>query len=185
MKRFSSVLVLLAVLAGCQQSAIEPLGRGLVPDAAFHTEARGALQEMQALSFRRNAEVCGYFGYGPEGNFRASDPVVGGLDDCMVESLPASLVVVASYHTHATYDVEADSEVPSSDDIRADMAEQVFGYVATPGGRVWLIDWRIGRAEQMCGKACLRQDPNFIAGDAGPVAHSYTLKELVEREDGV
>ena len=32
-----------------------------------------------------------------------------------------------------------------------DVAEGVFGYVSTPGGRVWLVDWRDATARQVCG----------------------------------
>ena len=43
------------------------------------------------------------------------------------------LEVMASFHTHACYDPDADSEVPSVEDLAGDIDESVNGYVATLG----------------------------------------------------
>lgn len=178
-------LAALLGLTACEQDETTPLGTGLVPDDAFHAAARAAFAEYQATSFETDREVCGYFGYDADGAFLATEPVVGDIDSCLVETIPDALVeIVASYHTHSSFDTLSDSEVPSSDDLVADMSEQVFGYIGTPGGRFWLVDWREGSAQQLCGLYCLSSDADFIEGDAGPIAQSYTLDELRERESG-
>ena len=174
-----------AVVAGCEEQPVEPLGAGIVPDEAFHAAARAAYADYQAVSFAEDIEVCGYFGYDADGAFLASDPVEGTFDSCTVEEIPGDLVeIVASYHTHSRFDTDYNSEVPSTDDLIADIEEQVFGYIGTPGGRFWLVDWRTATATQLCGLYCLNSDGDFIEGDAGPIVNSYTLDELREREGG-
>lgn len=180
-----ALIVPLALLTGCGDPPEEVLGAGLVPGEAFHAAARAAFADYQALSFARGAEVCGYFGFDDDGGFLASAPVIGDYDSCMVAYLPEAMVqIVASYHTHSSFDTEIDSEVPSTDDLRADISEQVFGYISTPGGRLWLVDWRSATAAQLCGLGCVLSDEDFIAGDAGVIAQSYTLDALEEREAG-
>lgn len=34
----------------------------------------------------------------------------------------------------------ADTEVPSVNDLQADLQEEIYGYIATPSGRIWLND---------------------------------------------
>ena len=171
-------------LVGCG-GAPYPLGSGLVPDETFHAQARAAFATYQAISFAEDIEVCGYFGLDASGAFIASNPVGGTNDSCTVRDIPEALVdIVASYHTHSSFDAGADSEVPSVDDVLSDMGEQVFGYIGTPGGRLWLVDWRTASATQLCGLYCLTSDDDFIQGDAGRIAQSYTLDDLYAREGG-
>ena len=68
---------------------------------------------------------------------------------------------IASYHTHAAYSDDMDSEVPSVDDLEIDFEEGVNGYVATPGGRVWLNLVNEGRTILLCGPGCVYVDPGF------------------------
>lgn len=173
------------VLAGCTGGTPYPLGSGLVPDETFHAQARAAFIDYQAISFAEDIEVCGYFGLDANGAFVATDPVGGTMDSCTVWDIPDTLVdIVASYHTHSSFDPRADSEVPSTDDVLSDMDEQVFGYIGTPGGRFWLVDWRTATATQLCGLYCLSSDVDFIQGDAGRIAPSYSLDDLYLREGG-
>ena len=93
-------------------------------------------------------------------------------------------MVVASYHTHGGYDAELDSEVPSTDDVKSDVADRTFGYIATPGGRVWLVDWRDRSARQLCGLDCVTADPDFVPGQAGWIPGRLTLADIRRRERG-
>jgi len=88
---------------------------------------------------------------------------------------------LASFHTHAAYDEDADSEVPSFEDLRADIAEGLVGFVSTPGGRFWISDPQRQRVTQLCGLRCLPQDRFFQPGDWGNIAGSYTLRQLRQR----
>ncbi|MEM6386636.1 MAG: DUF4329 domain-containing protein [Pseudomonadota bacterium] len=183
MARKTFFVLAAAVLVGCEDPPSEPLGTGLVPDEAFHAQAKAAFESYQSISFSEDIEVCGYFGFDAEGAFIAVGPVRGEIDSCVVDDIPEAIVeIVASYHTHSSFDTEADSEVPSTDDVTTDIEEQVFGYVGTPGGRLWLVDWQEATVTQLCGLYCLSSDEDFIEGDAGPIAHSYTLDDLRERE---
>jgi hypothetical protein len=92
---------------------------------------------------------------------------------------------LASMHTHGAFDPSYDSEVPSLVDIEGDIASQLDGYVATPGGRLWRIDWREARAEQVCGKACLPQDRAYRPCADDPVSASYSLQQLRKRHRSV
>ena len=90
--------------------------------------------------------------------------------------------VLASLHTHGAYDPVVPAEFPTVLDMESDAREGVNGYVSTPGGRLWFIDSRAMVAIQICGLGCLPQDPDFHAGDDGPIARRYTHAQLVELE---
>ena len=89
---------------------------------------------------------------------------------------------VATLHTHGTYNVNYDSEAPSVVDMEADIGEQIDGFIGTPGGRVWYIDWDTEMASQICGEQCIAQDPNYRKDRWGQLARSYTLGELQARQ---
>jgi hypothetical protein len=99
------------------------------------------------------------------------------------ETAPETMMLIASYHTHAGYRADIDSEVPSVDDMFADEAEDTNGFVATPGGRLWYIDSRKMVATQVCSIACLHKHDTFKPNMFGPVKTRYTLDELIDRED--
>ncbi len=162
-----------------------PLGAGAVQaqEAAELAAARAVLLQLQPRSFAENLEYCGYIGRMPGGQLAATEVTRGDAWGCLSRGDESRFAeVVASFHTHAAFDRAADSEVPSSDDMRGDMEEGVNGYVATPGGRLWYIDGARGVASQVCGLGCIGQDPGFIPGDSGPIAQSYTLGDLIARE---
>lgn len=151
--------------------------------AAELAAARAILNQLQPRSFAENREYCGYIGVLGDGRYMATDVTRGRNDSCLSRADESRFVgVTASFHTHAGFDPGADSEVPSSTDVEGDMSEGVNGYLATPGGRLWFIDGRTGVATQLCGPGCMGQDPDFVAGDAGPIAQRYTLQELRQRE---
>jgi hypothetical protein len=142
---------------------------------------RSLLNQLQPLSFASNREYCGFIGYDPQGRLAAGKAQRGGRDDC-TPSFPRGLDVIASFHTHGGFDPGADSEIPSVDDVEADEADGVDGWVATPGGRLWYIDTTDMIVTQVCGIGCLRQDPKFRAGWQGPIARSYSYRDLLAIE---
>ena len=140
------------------------------------------LDTVQERSLDAGREYCGYLFRRGQGELRATTATRGEEFFC-IPDFPAGddVSLVASYHTHGTFSPEADSEVPSIDDILGDREEAIDGYIATPGGRVWLHEVETGRIEQVCGLGCLIADPNHDEGANEPVATSYTFDALKRR----
>lgn len=136
------------------------------------------------LSIEFNREVCGYIIRHPDGRFTSTKLSWGSEAMCTTLPLEPGVRAVSSWHTHGGYDHNYDSEVPSTLDVEGDMRQGVNGWIATPGGRLWYVNGRTGHAEQVCGTACLPQDPNFVPQDYGPVAKDYSLDELYARFGG-
>ena len=142
---------------------------------------KGIFAQIQPLSFRDNVEYCGYVGFDANDNYVASRIIRGKTDECAPE-WPENFEPFASFHTHAGFDREAYSEVPSVTDMESDEDEGVDGWVATPGGRLWFIDTNDMIASQICGIGCLDKDPKFVRGAQGPIEVSYTYRELQRYE---
>ena len=157
-------------------------GGAMAQSAAEVRAAKQVLADAQARSFAENREYCGYLGYSASGALVSTRPRRGHLDEC-TPYWPRNMEVVASWHTHAAYDEGAWSEVPTVNDIEADEAEGVDGYIATPGGRVWYVDTTDMVVSQLCGLGCIQSDPRFIRGAEGPIRQSYTYRELLRREE--
>ena len=103
----------------------------------------------------------------------------GGEDFC---DLPEpDETTLASLHTHGGFSDKYDNEVPSVDDVQGDFDAGIDGYVGTPGGRVWLIDYDAQIARQLCNVLCITSDPENDPDDAGFVPQTFTLPELRER----
>ena len=171
----------MAVLA----AAMVPMSASLIhaQDASELAVARGVLLQLQPRSFAENLEYCGYVGRLPDGRLAATEVSRGDAWGCTSRADERRFVqIVASFHTHAGFDRAALSEVPSSTDMQGDMQERVNGYVATPGGRLWYIDYQRAVTTQVCGLGCMGQDPGFVPGMSGPIAQSYTLQQLMARE---
>lgn len=143
--------------------------------------AKAVLAKAQARSIAENREYCGYLGYSSSGALVSTRPRRGNLDEC-TPNWPRNIEVVASWHTHAAYDEGAWSEVPTVNDIEADEAEGVDGYISTPGGRVWYVDTTDMVVSQLCGLGCIRSDPRFKRGAEGQIQQSYTYRQLLRRE---
>lgn len=169
------VFCLAAVAACAPEPESDPL-----PDS-FVQNAVAFLDDLQPQSIAENREYCGFFGRDASGAFAASDPIRGGSDYCDLDIEAPVFEVLASYHTHAAFDTNAENEVPSDTDLISDIADDVYGFIATPGGRIWLTDPDARNARQICGIGCVTSDPNFIEGDAGPIAEQYTLRDLKRR----
>lgn len=171
--RVLAAFAALCLAAGAAVSAQER------PEAAF---ARQILTGLQAKSFASNREFCGIIGRTADGRLIASHPRRGQRDGCRPRDPLGAATVIASFHTHAGFDAEADSELPSVSDVRSDMDEGLDGYLATPGGRFWFIDGQTGSVRQICGPGCLPADPAFEPGIWKPVRKRYSLSELERRE---
>ncbi|MEM9708783.1 MAG: DUF4329 domain-containing protein [Pseudomonadota bacterium] len=169
-------LLAIGALAACDSGRVE----APPPSADFTERAIGFLDGLQNPSFTNNREFCGYFGFDANGTFAASGPHRGEADSCTAP-FPGDIRVIASYHTHGAHGAEFDAEVPSPEDVESDMAEGVFGYISTPGGRVWLVDWRDGSARQLCGRRCVLPDPDYDSRDVDPVSSRYSLQSLEAR----
>ncbi|MEM7058909.1 MAG: DUF4329 domain-containing protein [Pseudomonadota bacterium] len=138
--------------------------------------------QIQPQSIAENREYCGLVGFNHGDLLIVTGPFPGTSDTCDPNQGEQDIEVIASYHTHGAFDVAADSEVPSVDDLTADFEEGIDGYVATPGGRVWLNLVQEGLTYQLCGRNCVVSDP-----EARPCANfaplvEYTLADLRKRE---
>ena len=92
--------------------------------------------------------------------------------------------IVASYHTHGAYGRAYDNEVPSVIDLASDFQFGIDGYVSTPGGRVWLVDFQTQTTSQLCGLRCVTSDPGFVPQNEAGVRQSYSIATLQRRFAG-
>ncbi len=139
--------------------------------------------QLQPTSIAQNTEYCGYFGWDENDNIVATPPARGDTDSCLANEPPADVEVFASYHTHAGYAFDADSELPSLNDLEADIDEELDGYLATPGGRIWYNNIDNETASMLCGRNCTVSDPNYDQGGFPPVNSRYSLSQLGERDN--
>ena len=174
-------LIGLLALVSCTEEAVEfPNRAPVISDTdnvdAFATQV---LDSLQPASIAESIEYCGYIYTLDDGTLAATPARRGAEDYC---DLPeASDDVIASFHTHGGYSDLYDNEVPSVDDVLGDFESQIDGYVGTPGGRVWLIDYESGIISQVCNRECITADPNDDPADAGFIPQTFTLEELRER----
>ncbi|MCF4098889.1 DUF4329 domain-containing protein [Maritalea mediterranea] len=175
---YCNIKKLLLVLSTLAFSTSPALAKNL--SASYLAKFFGPIQER---SIAENREYCGYFGLDAAGKLIATKPKRGRADSCSANPSDNMVVVFASYHTHGAFHIDADSETPSSDDLEADIYEEVDGYVATPGGRIWKNDWDRGRAFLLCGRNCTISDPDYDNQAFPTVNNSYTLDGLYDRDD--
>ena len=137
---------------------------------------------IQPRSIAENVEYCGLVAFDPDGELRTTPPRAGSVDGCEPADAPEGWDVVASYHTHGAFLDDADSEVPSVDDLLGDIEEEIDGYVATPGGRVWLNLYEEKLTYQLCGRGCVVSDPKARPCKTFTPRIEYTLNQLRARE---
>jgi hypothetical protein len=142
------------------------------------------LRDLQLASFAANTEYCGYLGQDASGAYITSQINQGTEASCTLPNIPAGMTLLASFHTHSTYSPEYASEFPTSTDLLSDQADQIDGYISTPGGRLWYHDSDTLTVRQLCGRGCLPQDPGYVASDDGPLRSSFTLNDLYRLENG-
>ncbi|MFZ3584902.1 DUF4329 domain-containing protein [Loktanella sp. DJP18] len=139
--------------------------------------AREVLTDLQAPSFMKKREYCGFLALTRQGELIATDPVAGDMASCAAV-YPVDVAVVASFHTHGNFDEGYFNEMPSTIDIESDSESFINGYVATPGGRFWYIDGRLKVTHQICGVGCLPVAPLFSKATDDAVAQAYTYDDL-------
>ena len=151
-------------------------------DATERAIATEVLTRLQAISFEKKREYCGFIGFNNDGKMVATKPVAGDKASCGA-TFPKDIAVTASYHTHGTYDEGYFNEVPSVQDMDSDRAFFMNGYVSTPGGRLWFVDTQLMVARMLCNVACLPVAPNFRKGTSGEIAVEYGYDALVKKLD--
>ena len=143
--------------------------------------ARATLEDVQSRSIARNQEYCGVIFEDEEGNLQTSTIYEGGRAECAFDwGVPLGNHVVASFHTHGGYDKNFDSEVPSVEDLANDIDARIDGFVSTPGGRIWHVEWQEGSATQLCGEGCIKQDPAYLRAAADETEERLPLNLSLE-----
>lgn len=153
-----------------------------VPQSEVQAFARAQLNAMQTRSFAEKVELCAIVFETSTGELDATEVKVGDEATCDLRYFDEpGMAPLASIHTHGAFDENYDSEVPSLIDLEGDIESQIDGYVATPGGRMWRIDWRQERAVQVCAEGCLQQDPSYRPCPGDPIAPVYSSPQLTAR----
>lgn len=143
--------------------------------------ARELLHDMQARSIRESREFCGMIGIDAQGRYVVGPISRGTAARCAFRRPRTAKRIVASFHTHGGYLPDYDNEVPSIIDLESERATGLRGYVATPGGRFWLVDGETSRVTLICGPKCLPWDPRYTQGEFETIARSYSRQQLFER----
>lgn len=191
MRRPIAFLALL-VLTACAMPAQRPASYGTSPavplaaseipqDAQAAAFARTFLDAIQPRSIALRRELCGFFYVDPDGELAATTPRVGSFSGCDMEVPEAGSGVFASYHTHSAFAAGYDNEVPSAQDLASDFQLGLDGYVSTPGGRLWHVDYGTRRVRQVCGLGCVFMDPGFRPVDEAGIRTSYSIEDLTRR----
>ncbi len=152
------------------------------PDGSELDFIKKVFQKIQPISFEQNREMCGYVGYDENGHLLISRINTGEEASCTLPGWPSKFDVVASFHTHSTYNPQYSSELPSSTDMESDEASGIDGWIATPGGRLWYIDSTEMTAHQVCGLGCVPQDPNFREDSRDSVREEYSYRAILKHE---
>lgn len=145
--------------------------------------AREQLDVMQARSFADNVELCAIIFEDSEGELGTTRVREGDEAACNLRYFDEpGMAPVASIHTHGAFDPSYDSEAPSLEDLEGDIESQLDGYVATPGGRLWYLDWQQERAALVCRDGCMQQDPAYRPCPSDPTTAAFTLPQLTRRD---
>lgn len=164
-------------LSGCVVDPV-PYDRPVAQSDAEIKFVKSMMGAVQTQSFETGREYCGYVGLDADGNYVATPPKRGRKNSCRPDDVPDDFTQIASYHTHGSYSEDHDSEIPSVEDIEADIYEGHDGYIATPGGRIWFIDGYKMTAKVLCGENCVRADENYVAEVDLDTGRTYTLAEI-------
>lgn len=153
-----------------------------VPQSEIQAFAREQLGKLQQRSFAEDQEYCAVIFEDSHGKLGTTRLVTGEKASCGIAYFDEpGMAPVASFHTHAAFDRDYDSEVPSLLDMQSDIGSGMDGYVSTPGGRFWRIDATNQIAELVCGAGCLDVDPDYIACEAFSPKERYSVAELEAR----
>jgi len=177
---------LLIVLSACESAEFyddPPIERAAALSQAEIDFAKSTLDALQPKSIAQNREYCGYIVLTPDDQLLATKAKRGRKGSCYTKDVRDDYRVLASYHTHGAFSRKFDSELPSLDDLYADIDEGIDGYIATPGGRVWLNDAAKEQAKMICGQNCITSDPEFDPSDHPGIRQHYSLDELEALEE--
>lgn len=164
-----------------QQASFSVAPRNAPSGPVVDNFAVNFLNSIQAQSIAERREYCGYIFIGADGFLQATTPRAGSFASCDMPAPRRGQGIIASYHTHGAYGRGYDNEVPSSIDLISDFDYGLDGYVSTPGGRVWLVDFQTLTTRQLCGLGCVVSDPGFRPqGEAG-IRPVFTLPDLQRR----
>lgn len=150
---------------------------------ALHLVAQDVLNELQPRSIREGVEYCGAIGYDAyHDEFVVFEASRGQVHKCDF-LVPAfnEIEIVASYHTHGNYNTLYDSELPSPEDYYGDKESGTYGYVATPGGRLWFINPKTRSVMLICQNGCIISDRFFAPHVERPIRSFYTIEDLEKR----
>ncbi|MEX0308913.1 MAG: DUF4329 domain-containing protein [Tateyamaria sp.] len=181
-RTYALVASLTALTVGCDTP--DPADIVMAPRAVPQTPqeiafASDLLNGLQVQSIEDGREYCGLIGVDGSGTYVATPARRGQSASCLPPlRMGGGVTVLASYHTHGSYDPEYLTEIPSYDDMRTDIEDGTDGYISTPGGRLWYIDARAQMARLICGAQCLVSDVTFREDPEFPVFPSYTLDDL-------
>ncbi len=139
--------------------------------------------KLQPITIANEREYCGYFGLDENDNYIATEPTRGEEGSCFADEPPEDFAIFASYHTHGAFSFYADSELPSSTDLEADISEGVDGYISTPGGRIWFNDSVKEKAILLCGRNCTVSDDRYEKDANPPVRDEYDMELLLKRDE--
>ena len=150
--------------------------------AAVQEYARQQLNDLQRSSFANQREYCGVIVEDEAGTLSTLEIFEGDIASCSYRNDGrVGVQPVATFHTHGGASVQYDDEAPSFQDFQSDLATRLDGYIATPGGRFWRIDWQSQTANLVCGEGCLTQDPNYQPCPAYEPEQQYDIKRLQRR----
>jgi len=140
------------------------------------------LNTLQPRSIRERREYCGYIILNQSGQLEATPPRPGTFAGCNMPAPQVGEGIIASYQTHGAYGPRYDNEVPSTVDLMSDFDFGMDGYVSTPGGRVWLVDFQTRTTRQLCGLSCVYVDPGFVPQNEAGVRQVYDLEGIQRRQ---
>lgn len=168
------LIAILAVLAGPAFGSSDDVKQ-------LHLLALKTLNQLQKPSIVQNRELCGVFMRGPAGVIQTSHIVTGLEATCAPPRDMLGTTTLATFHTHGPHSDLYDAEVPSLQDFQGDIQAGTYGYISTPGGRVWFIDPHRRVAKLLCGVGCVYADPSYDPKDTRQVSARYTLEKLSNR----
>ncbi|MBD2841959.1 DUF4329 domain-containing protein [Erythrobacter rubeus] len=175
------VWALIVVRAANREPAYEPR-EVTAARADVQTYARQQLNDLQRRSFSEGREFCGVIVEDERGELSTMSVSEGDIASCQYNFRGRlGVTPVASFHTHGGASLKYDDEAPSLQDLQSDIASRMDGYLATPGGRFWRIDWQSQTANLICGEGCLKMDPSYEPCPAHAPAEQYDLKRLQAR----
>lgn len=161
---------------------ITPPRELVVSDRELADYAKKTLDGLQAKSFAKNREYCGLIFEDDDGALSTSEISEGSDSECSFSwRVPFGKYAAATFHTHGSFNDDYDGEAPSLIDMDTDISDRIDGFIATPGGRVWHIDWQDEIAVQLCGLNCIAQDPEYKPCYSFQPVEKYNWDELKAR----